>query len=211
MYVKINPENPQDRLLHKVVDCLREGGVIIYPTDTVYGLGCDIYHKKAVERLCRIKGLDPRKAYLTFVCDSLKSASQYTSHISTPLYKLMKRCLPGPYTFILPAGKQVPRHFQSRKKTVGIRVIDHPIVKELINWLGNPIASISLPPNEEQQEYNTDAELIYETYKKQVDMVVDGGPGGLQPSTVIDCSNGIEALQLIRQGAGSLEALHAYL
>lgn len=205
MLLAINPQNPQSRLLKEVATCLRDGGVIIYPTDTLYGLGCDISNKRAVERICAIKQLDPRKAYLTFVCDSLKTASTYHGQIDTPLYKVMKRAFPGPYTFILPASKAVPRHFQTKKKTVGIRVIDHPIVMQLLLMLDMPIASISLDQNEEIQEYNTDPSLMHEQYKHEVDMVIDGGLGGLYPSTVIDGTDGEP--KVVREGAGSLEVL----
>lgn len=207
MLVQINPDTPQERLIRQVVACLRDGGVIIYPAGTVYGFGCDISNKKAVERICRLKGLDPNKAYLSFVCDSLKSASEFTTHIPTPIYKIMRQVLPGPYTFILKASKQIPRHFQTRKKTVGIRVVDHPITLELLQWFENPIASISLDMNHEIEEYNTDPGLIHELYERKVDMVIDGGLGKLIPSTVVDCSNGEYEIDVIREGAGSIEAL----
>jgi len=207
MLVRINPDTPQERLIQQVVTCLKNGGIIIYPTDTVYGLGCDMYNKKAVARICRLKGIDPNKAYLSCVCDSIKSASEFTAHISTPIYKMIRQVLPGPYTFILRASKGVPKHFQTRKKTVGIRVVNHPIPLQLLQGLGHPIVSISLDIDEEIEEYNLDPELIHERYERQVDMVVDGGYGSLIPSTVVDCSRGEDEVEVIREGAGSLEAL----
>ena len=206
MRLQIHPETPQPRRLQQAVDCLRNGGVIIYPTDTMYGLGCNISHKKAVNRICQIKGISPEKVHLSCVCESLAIIGTYTNHVRTPVYKLMKRAFPGPYTFILQASKQIPKHFQ-HKKTVGIRVSAHPIPTQLAQLLGNPIASISLPYDEEQIEFNMDPDLIYERYGSQVDMMIDGGYGNLEPSTVIDCSEGEEAIRVIREGSGSLEAL----
>lgn len=206
MLLHINPENPQQRLLTQVVDCLRKGGVIIYPTDTMYGLGCDINNKKAVDKLCKIKGIDPNKSYLTCVCDDLAIIGSYANHVTTPVYKILKRALPGPYTFILEASKAIPRHFQFRK-TVGIRVMDHPIANNLVKMLGNPIASISLDFDENFPEASMDPSLIAEHYEHQVDMVIDGGYGGMTPSTVIDCSGGEDEITVLREGAGELESL----
>ena len=206
MRLSIHPENPQTRLLRQAVDCLRNGGVIIYPTDTMYGLGCDITHKKAVNRICQIKGISPDKVHLSCVCENLAIIGTYANHVTTPVYKLMKRAFPGPYTFILQASKQIPRHFQ-HKKTVGIRVSAHAIPAQLAQMLGNPIASISLPYDEDQIEYNMDPDLIYERYGHQVDLMVDGGYGNLEPSTVIDCSDGEENIRIIRVGSGNLAEL----
>lgn len=208
MLLNINPQNPEPRKIRKVVECLQDGGIIIYPTDTLYGLGCDIMHKKAVEKLCRLKGLDPQKAHLTCVCEDVKILGEYGHQISTPIYKIIKQAFPGPYTFILQASKKIPKHFQT-KSTVGIRVVDHPIPLEIVKHLGNPIASISLmaPENGEDWAYLTDPEKIHERYGKQVDIVIDGGTGNLDASTVIDCSKGEDAITVIRQGAGSLERL----
>jgi tRNA threonylcarbamoyl adenosine modification protein (Sua5/YciO/YrdC/YwlC family) len=198
MLLHIHPQNPQQRLLREVADCLKEGGVIIYPTDTIYGLGCDIYQPKAIERICKIKNIDPRKAQLSFICRDLSHLSDYTKSIDTPLYRVLKNCLPGPYTFILPASKQVPKILKSKKDTVGLRVPDNPICNGILAILGNPILSASLP-GEMVEEY-TDPEIIYEKFGKLVDYVIDGGPGGIVPSTVIDCTT--DEWNVIRQGLG---------
>ncbi|MCS7074814.1 MAG: L-threonylcarbamoyladenylate synthase [Bacteroidia bacterium] len=207
MLLKINPQNPQERLLNKVVDCLRDDGVIIYPTDTVYGIGCDIHSKKAIERICRIKGVKAEKANFSCICESLSIISEYAIHVSTPIYKMMKRVLPGPYTFILQASKKIPRHFQSDKKTVGIRIVNHKIPTEIVRLLGNPIVTTSLKIPDTILEYPTDAEIIYEMYEKLVDIVIDGGPGGIHASTIVDCSSG-EDFEIIREGLGSTEDLY---
>lgn len=206
MLISLHPLNPQPRLLERAAECLRDGGVIVYPTDTLYALGCDIENKKAVERICRIKGIDPEKAHLTCMCESVSIISQYANHVDTGVYKLMKRALPGPYTFILEASKKIPRHFQ-HKKTVGIRVADHPVALGLVQLLGNPIASISLPEDEEGEGYDNDPYQIEERFGHLTDMVLDCGPGRLEPSTVIDCSQGESRISIIRLGSGSLEAL----
>lgn len=206
MRLTIHPENPQERLLLQAVTCLKQGGVIIYPTDTMYGLGCDITNKKAVNRICTIKGISPDKVQLSCVCESLSIIGSYANQVSTPMYKMMKRAFPGPYTFILKASKEIPKHFQ-HKKTVGIRVSSHPIPHQLSHLLGNPIASISLPYEEEEMAYSMDPDLIYERFGHQVDMMIDGGYGNLDPSTVIDLSEGEEHIQVIRLGSGELEKI----
>lgn len=198
MLLRIHPQNPQQRLLDQVVDCLRNGGIIIYPTDTIYGLGCDIFHPKAVERICKIKNIDPQKAQLSFICRDLSHLSDYTKSIDTPLYRILKNHLPGPYTFILPASKLVPKILKSKKDTVGLRIPDNVICRSILETLGNPILSASLP-GEMVEEY-TDPEIIYEKFGKQVDYVVDGGPGGIVPSTVIDCTT--DEWSISRQGLG---------
>lgn len=198
MLLRIHPQNPQQRLLDQVVDCLRNGGIIIYPTDTIYGLGCDIFHPKAVERICKIKNIDPQKAQLSFICRDLSHLSDYTKSIDTPLYRILKNHLPGPYTFILPASKLVPKILKSKKDTVGLRIPDNVICRSILETLGNPILSASLP-GEMVEEY-TDPEIIYEKFGKQVDYVVDGGPGGIVPSTVIDCTT--DEWSITRQGLG---------
>ena len=208
MRIKLHPENPQPRLIKKVIDCLRSGGVIIYPTDTVYGLGCDIHNKKAIERICRIKGIRPEKAQFSCICEDLKIIGEYTVQVSTPVYKIMKRAFPGPYTFILQASKAIPRHFQSKKKTVGIRVVDNPIANAIVHELGNPLVSSSLNSDDNFVGYDTDPDVIYERYHKQVDMVVDGGFGHNEPSTVIDCSRGEHDIEIIREGIGSIDILN---
>ncbi|MGZ4049813.1 MAG: L-threonylcarbamoyladenylate synthase [Bacteroidia bacterium] len=202
MLLHIHPQNPQPRLLSQVTDCLKSGGIIIYPTDTIYGLGCDIYHPKAIERICKIKNIDPQKAQLSFICRDLSHLSDYTKSIDTPLYRVLKNYLPGPYTFILPASKEVPKLLKSKKDTVGIRVPDNVICRSILETLGNPILSASLP-GEMVEEY-TDPEIIYEKFGKQVDYVIDGGIGGIIPSTVIDCTT--DEWTVIRQGLGEWRA-----
>lgn len=186
MLLEIHPADPQPRHIKTIVECLRDGGVIIYPTDTIYGLGCDISQHKAIERVCRIKQIDPQKANLSFICYDLSDLSRYTKSISTPLYRILKSYLPGPYTFILPASKAVPKILQSKKSTVGLRVPDNNIARTIIQQLGNPILSASLP-GDMVEEY-TDPELIYRNFSKLADIVIDGGTGGMIPSTVVDCT-----------------------
>lgn len=198
MLINIHPDNPQSRNIRTVVDTLTKGGVIVYPTDTIYGLGCSIFQPKAIERICQIKNIDPHKAQLSFICNDLSDLSKYSKNISTPLYRLLKNCLPGPYTFILPASKQVPKILQSKKDTIGLRVPDNKIACTIIQELGHPILSASLP-GEMVEEY-TDPELIHDKFHKLVDIVIDGGIGGMIPSTIIDCTQ--EPPVLIRQGAG---------
>jgi len=201
MLLRLHPDNPQPRNSKMIIECLLDGGVIIYPTDTIYGLGCDIFQHKAVERICRIKQVDSAKAQLSFICYDLSDLSLYTKSISTPLYRLLKNYLPGPYTFILPASKQVPRILKSKKDTIGLRIPDNTIARSLIRELGHPILSSSLP-GEMVEEY-TDPELMYENFKNLVDIVVDGGIGGTIPSTVVDCT-GDEPV-VIRKGLGEWE------
>ncbi len=198
MLLAIHPKNPQERLLKQVTDSLKNGSIIIYPTDTIYGFGCDIFHPKAIERICRIKNIDPSKAQLSFICQDLSHLSDYTKSIDTPLYRMLKNHLPGPYTFILPASKQVPKILKSKKDTIGLRVPDNVICSEILRTLGNPILSTSLP-GEMVEEY-TDPEIIYEKFGKMVDFVIDGGPGGVTPSTVVDCTT--DDWAVIRQGLG---------
>jgi tRNA threonylcarbamoyl adenosine modification protein (Sua5/YciO/YrdC/YwlC family) len=202
MLLSIHSENPQQRLIKKVVECLEDGGIIIYPTDTIYGLGCEIHHPKAVERICRIKNIDPQKAQLSFICRDLSHLSDYTKSIDTPLYRKLKLCLPGPYTFILPASKQVPKILKSKKETIGLRVPDNVICQTILEALGSPLLSASLPG--EMVEEFTDPEKIYERFGNLVDFVIDGGPGGIVPSTVIDCTTG--EWTVIREGLGEWRA-----
>jgi tRNA threonylcarbamoyl adenosine modification protein (Sua5/YciO/YrdC/YwlC family) len=198
MLLSIHPENPQGRLLRQIADCLKSGGVIIYPTDTIYGLGCDIYQQKAIERICKIKNVDPQKAQLSFICRDLSNLSDYTKSIDTPLYRVLKNHLPGPYTFILPASKLVPKILKSKKDTIGLRIPDNVICNAIVETLGNPILSASLP-GEMVEEY-TDPAIIYETFGKLVDYVIDAGPGGIEPSTVVDCTS--DEWIVTRQGLG---------
>ena len=207
MLLSIHKDNPPERLLKQVVECLEDGGIIIYPTDTVYGIGCDIRNRKAIEKICRIKGIKPEKASFSCICSDLSNISEYAIHVTTPLYKMMKRAFPGPYTFILEASSQIPRYFQSNKKTVGIRVPDHKIPLELVRLLGSPIVNTSLHDNDALVEYTTDPELIYEQYEKLVDIVIDGGFGGNIPSTVVDCSKGDGTWNVLREGKGPIDIL----
>lgn len=201
MLLQIHPDNPNPRHIKTVIECLLDGGVIIYPTDTIYGLGCDIFQHKAIERIARIKQIDPAKAQLSFVCYDLSDLSKYTKSISTPLYRLLKNYLPGPYTFILPASKEVPRILHSKKNTIGLRVPDNRIAQTIVKELNHPILSASLP-GEMVEEY-TDPEIIYANFQHLVDIVVDGGIGGMVPSTIVDCTS--EVYEVTRQGAGVWE------
>ncbi len=201
MLITLHPADPQPRQLKTIIECLLDGGVIIYPTDTIYGLGCDIFKPKAIERICRIKNIDSAKAMLSFVCCDLSDLSKYTKSISTPLYRLLRNYLPGPYTFILPASKEVPKILQSKKNTIGLRIPANKIANTIVQQLDHPLLSASLP-GEMVEEY-TDPELIYENFKKLVDIVIDGGNGGMEPSTVIDCTK--EPYEILRMGAGPFE------
>jgi tRNA threonylcarbamoyl adenosine modification protein (Sua5/YciO/YrdC/YwlC family) len=198
MLLHIHPDNPNARHIKTVVECLLDGGVIIYPTDTIYGLGCDIFQHKAIEKICKIKNIDVAKANLSFVCYDLSDLSLYTKSISTPLYRVLKNYLPGAYTFILPASKAVPKILHSKKNTIGLRVPDNEIAKTIVQQLNHPILSASLP-GEMVEEY-TDPELMYENFNHLVDIVIDGGIGGYIPSTIIDCTK--DEFELVRQGAG---------
>jgi tRNA threonylcarbamoyl adenosine modification protein (Sua5/YciO/YrdC/YwlC family) len=200
MLIQVHPQDPQPRLVKQMAECLKDGGVIIYPTDTIYGLGCDISQHKAVERICKIKNVDPQKAQLSFICRDLSHLSDYTKSIDTPLYRLLKSYLPGPYTFILPASKQVPKILQSKKSTIGLRVPDNNICRDILEVLGNPILSASLP-GEMVEEY-TDPEVMYENFGDKVDFVIDGGIGGMVPSTIVDCTT--DEWTVIRQGQGEI-------
>ncbi len=201
MLLQIHPDNPQPRLIKQIVDVLKQGGIIIYPTDTVYGLGCDILQQKAVERVCRIKKVDPKKAQLSFVCSDLSHLSDFAKPLSNPTYRLLKEYLPGPYTFILTASKMVPKMLQSKKDTIGLRIPANNIAMAIVKELGRPILSASLPG--EMVEDYTDPEVMYENFMNEVDFVIDGGIGGAVPSTIIDCT-GDEPV-LIRQGLGEWE------
>jgi len=201
MLLHLHPDNPQPRNIRTIIECLQDGGVVIYPTDTIYGLGCDIFQHKAIERISRIKQVDPAKAQLSFICYDLSDLSTYTKSISTPLYRLLKTYLPGPYTFILPASKEVPRILKSKKDTIGLRVPDNNIARSLIKELGHPILSASLP-GDMVEEY-TDPERIYDNFKSRVDIVINGGIGGIVPSTVVDCT-GDEPI-VLRKGLGEWE------
>ena len=203
MLIHIHPDNPQQRLIRQVVDCLKSGGIIIYPTDTIYGLGCDINQHKAVEKICQIKNVPPQKANLSFICYDLSDLSQYAKQLNTSVYRSLKQHLPGPYTFILDASRQVPKILKTKKDTVGIRIPDNNIARNIVRELGNPILSASLP-GEFVEEY-TDPEIIHDKFENLVDLVIDGGIGGIVPSTIIDFTS--ESAELIREGAGTWENL----
>ncbi|NQV53925.1 MAG: threonylcarbamoyl-AMP synthase [Flavobacteriales bacterium] len=206
MILRIYPENPNEKELLKVVDILRNGGVIIYPTDTVYGLGCDLMNKKAVERVAKIKGLKPEKANLSIICYDLSHITDYARHVDNKTFKMMKKGLPGPFTFILEAGNLVPKIFTAKRKTIGIRIPDHSIPRELVRLLGNPIVTTSIRDEDDVIEYSTDPELIHEKFENLVDCVIDGGYGNQVASTVVDCSSGIP--EVIREGLGEVEILY---
>jgi tRNA threonylcarbamoyl adenosine modification protein (Sua5/YciO/YrdC/YwlC family) len=198
MLLHIHPDNPQERLIKQVAECLADGGVVIYPTDTIYGLGCSITKTKAIDKICAIKKVNPEKAQLSFICKDLSHLSDYTKSIDTPLFRMLKSYLPGAFTFILPASKQVPKILQSKKSTIGLRVPDNAVCAALCNALDHPILSASLP-GENVEDY-TDPEIIYERFKNDVDFVIDSGIGGIIPSTIIDCTTA--NWEVIRQGLG---------
>ncbi|TXF91502.1 threonylcarbamoyl-AMP synthase [Neolewinella aurantiaca] len=203
MLVSIHPDNPQPKLIQQMVDILEEGGVIIYPTDTVYGIGCDITNKKAVERVARIRGLDPAKAMFSFICQDISQVTDYSKTINNDVFRVMKHNLPGPFTFILNSNNKTPKILKNRKETIGVRIIDNNIVDALVRGLGRPILTASVKAEDEVAEYYTDPHEIYDKLGKQVDAVIDGGPGGNVASTVIVCT-GDEA-ELYREGAGVLK------
>ena len=202
--LNINSSNPQEKFIKQVVECLRDGGVVIYPTDTVYGIGCDIHNARAVERICKIKGIKPNKSNFSFVCNDLSHISEYTKNVSTPVFKVMKKVLPGPYTIILEASNKVPKLLYNSKKTVGIRVPANNICKLLVSELGNPILSTSVKEEDDDiLEYITDPEEIYDKYKHLVDIVIDGGNSGMIGSTVLDASSG--DIEVVREGLGEID------
>jgi len=200
-FIKIYPQNPDERRVQQVVNCLRDGGLVIYPTDTVYGLGCDIYNSRAVERIARIKGIKPQKNDFSFICYDLSHISDFAK-VENLVFKIMKRVLPGPYTFILEATSNVPKLLNTNKKTVGIRVPDNLIPRLIVKQLGNPIVTTSIKDDDEVIEYSTDPELIYEKFQHQVDMVVDGGYGGNIASTIVKADAG--EFEIIREGLGDV-------
>jgi tRNA threonylcarbamoyl adenosine modification protein (Sua5/YciO/YrdC/YwlC family) len=198
MLIRIHPDNPQARLIKQVAEVLRNGGVVVYPTDTIYGLGCDIHQPKAVERICRIKNVQPEKAQLSFVCYDLSQLSLYAKQLNTSSYRILKQYLPGPYTFILEASKQTPKILKTKRDTVGIRVPDNGVARSIVQELGNPILSASLP-GDFVEDY-TDPEIIHDRFEKLVDIVIDSGIGGMIPSTIVDLTDGEP--QVLREGAG---------
>ncbi|CDS91810.1 MULTISPECIES: L-threonylcarbamoyladenylate synthase [Sphingobacterium] len=203
MLVRIYDNNPNEKSIQQVVDILKKGGVIIYPTDTVYGIGCDITNQKAIEKVCEIRGLKADKANLSFICYDLTDISLYTKPFDTTVFRVLKKALPGPFTFIFNASSQVPKLLSSKKKTVGIRVPDNNIVREIVRVLGNPIVTASIRDEDDILEYSTDPELIHEKYENLVDLVIDGGYGDNVASTVVDLTEG--EFEIIRAGKGNLE------
>ncbi|GEM66176.1 MULTISPECIES: L-threonylcarbamoyladenylate synthase [Sphingobacterium] len=203
MLVRIYDNNPNEKSIQQVVDVLKKGGVIIYPTDTVYGIGCDITNQKAIEKVCEIRGLKADKANLSFICYDLTDISLYTKPFDTTVFRVLKKALPGPFTFIFNASSQVPKLLSSKKKTVGIRVPDNNIVREIVRVLGNPIVTASIRDEDDILEYSTDPELIHEKYENLVDLVIDGGYGDNVASTVVDLTEG--EFEVIRAGKGNLE------
>lgn len=204
MLLRINPDNIDDRLISQVVNCLKKGGVIIYPTDTVYTLGCDLTHREAYEKLCRLKDIKPNKANFSIVCYDLSHITDFTTTVPTPVYKMMKRTLPGPYTYILNGNHNLSKIYGYNKKTVGIRVPDNTIARAIVDALGAPILSASIKNEDTILEYITDPQEIYELYDHTVDIVIDGGTGGNMPSTIVDYT-GAEPV-LVREGAGEFPA-----
>jgi tRNA threonylcarbamoyl adenosine modification protein (Sua5/YciO/YrdC/YwlC family) len=202
LLLKIHPDNPAERQMRTVVECLRDGGIVVYPTDTIYGMGCDIFRSRTVEKICELRGINPGKATFSFICSDLSQLADYCRPIENPIFKVMKANLPGPFTFILNASNNVPKHIQSKRRTVGIRIPDHPITLELVRMFGNPLMSTSVHDEDEILEYTTDPELIYEKFGQKIDLVIDAGIGGNIPSTVLDCTDG--EVTLIREGKGEL-------
>ena len=204
-FIEIHPENPQSNRISKIIESLKKGGVIIYPTDTVYGIGCDISNTRAVERLCKIQSIDPRKINLSFICYDLSHIAEYTRNLPTPIFKIMKKVLPGPYTFILTSNNNVPKILHTKKNTIGIRVPNHIIPRTIVKELGNPILNSSIKDIDKIIEYTTDPEEIYERYKHLVDFVIDSGAGGNRASTILDCTG--DEVEIIREGQGAIDFL----
>lgn len=200
MLLRIHPENPSERQIQTVVECLQDGGVIIFPTDTIYAMGCDIYNMRAIDRVSRVKGIKKEKANFSFLCHDLRHLSDYTKPISNDVFKLMKSTLPGPYTYILEANNNVPKILHRKKRTVGIRVPDNNIITTIIRVLGHPVMSTSIHDEDEIIEYTTDPELIHEKFENLVDIVIDGGYGDNEPSTIIDCTG--DEILVVREGKG---------
>ncbi|HKM93869.1 MAG TPA: L-threonylcarbamoyladenylate synthase [Prolixibacteraceae bacterium] len=202
MLIKLYNENPDQRKINQIIDLLRSGGIFIYPTDTVYSMGCDITNQKAVEKVAHLKGIKVEKSHFSFICHDLSQLSDFTRPLPNPIFKLMRRNLPGPFTFILEANNNVPRYFKGKKKTVGIRVPNNNIIREIVKELGNPVFSSSIHSSDDIEAFITDPELIYEEYANKVDVVIDGGYGDNRVSTIIDCTN--NEIEIIRQGKGDL-------
>jgi len=203
MLLRINPSNVEWRKIHQIVDILKDGGIIIYPTDTVYGLGCDINNQKAVEKICRLRNLDHKTANLSFICKDIGQIASYTKPIDNPTYKILKKNLPGAFTFILPSNNEVPKLFKNKKRTIGVRVPEHPVPLAIVEGLGRPILTASLRSDDEILEYFTDPQEIYEDFKAKVDVFIDSGYGNNMPSTVVNLVNGEP--EIFREGLGELK------
>ncbi len=204
MLLKMYEDNPQERQIRQIVEVLRDGGLVIFPTDTLYGLGCDINHHRAIEKIAKLKGLDFNTAKFSFICNDLSSLSEYCKQVDTPIYKIMKKNLPGPFTFILNASSKVPKILKNKKKTIGIRVPNNNIIREIVKELGNPVLTTSIHNNEDDiLEYISDPELIYEKYRDYVDIVIDGGFGKIVGSTIVNCTG--DEIEIIREGEKELE------
>lgn len=203
--ITIHPKNPEPRKIHHVVEILRQGGIIIYPTDTIYGIGCDLMNRKAVERLCHVMDIKPQKLDLSFICNDMSHVSEYVRRVDTPIFKLLKKALPGPYTFILESSSKVPKITQTNKKTVGIRIPDHAIPRAIVAELGNPLITSSIKDDDKIKAYTTDPEEMFEDFQYKVDIVIDGGPGNNVPSTVIDCTT--PEPTILRRAAGDVDSL----
>lgn len=200
--IKIHPLNPEQRKIKHVVEVLQKGGIIVYPTDTIYGIGCDLLNKKSIEKLCHILDIKPQKLDLSFICYDLSHISEYVRRIDTPIFKLLKKALPGPFTFILESSSKVPKILDVNKKTVGIRIPDHAIPRMIVQNLGNPLITSSIKNDDVIKEYTTDPEEMFEDFKNVVDIVIDGGAGGNVPSTVADCTS--SEILVLRQGLGDI-------
>ncbi len=205
MLLTIHPNTPDARRIAQVVQCLKEGGIIIYPTDTVYGIGCDVTNTKAVEKICALKGLDPERHNMSFICNSISNITDYARPLNNEVFRMIKNALPGPYTFIVDANTNIPKSFRNKKKTVGIRIPNNAICMAIVEALGNPLLTTSLKDNDDYVEYTTNPELIHQKYERLVTMVIDGGIGGVLPSTIIDCTT--SPITLVREGAGNVSNL----
>ena len=201
--LKIHPRNPEPRKIHHVGELLKKGGIIVYPTDTIYGIGCDLMNRKSIERLCKILDIRPQKLDLSFICQDISHISEFIRGMETPVFKLLKKALPGPYTFILESSSKVPRILDVNKKTVGIRIPDHAVPNMIVAQLGNPLITSSIKNDDLIKEYTTEPEEIYEDFKSLVDLVIDSGAGGNIPSTVVDCTG--PEIKVLRHGLGDID------
>ncbi|MEM7108548.1 MAG: L-threonylcarbamoyladenylate synthase [Bacteroidota bacterium] len=200
--IKLYEENPQRSKIEHIVQVLKSGGIIIYPTDTIYGLGCDLFNRKAVDKVCRIKGIKPKNFNLSFICSDISEIAEYVKRIDNSTFKVLKKTLPGPFTFILQSSSRVPKILNTNKKTVGVRIPKNNIPLQIVQHLGNPMVTSSIKDDDEILEYTTDPEVIFEDLKNEVDIVIDGGIGGNVPSTVVDCTSA--EIEVVREGLGDI-------